>query len=51
MKDTSRVPSELTPLAPHQRKWGFCAGALVAMKIERANMVRMRMLNFFIGYL
>jgi hypothetical protein len=44
------VPSELTPLAPQLRKWGLAAHTVIAMKLARAIMVRVRMLNFFIGY-
>jgi hypothetical protein len=44
------VPSGLTPLAAHLRKWGLVAHTVIAMKLERANMVRMRILDFFICY-
>src|SRR6266567_9098381 len=50
LKFELRVPLELTPVTSQLRKWGFCARTVVAMKPTRANMVRMRMLNFFIGY-
>jgi hypothetical protein len=49
VKDTSRVPSGLTPLAAHLRKWGLVAHRVVAMKPTRATMERVRILNFFIG--
>jgi hypothetical protein len=50
VKDTSRLPSGLTPLAAHLRKWGLAAHTVIAMKPTRATMERVRILNFFIGY-
>jgi hypothetical protein len=31
-------------------KWGLAAHTVIAMKLERAIMVQVRILNFFIGY-
>jgi hypothetical protein len=48
LKHAFSVPSELTPLALVLIKWGLSAHTVIATKPERAIMVQVRMLNFFI---